>query len=126
MRISDWSSDVCSSDLIAGRHDHAERGRRKPGRFGIYSRTASDETNGSPRRDRTGGRVSPFRPVELHDGESDDRRWRNLRPVGVMATRTVIVSTPGWIPAQVPEEADPAGSIFRGGRLRKDKRRVGK
>src|SRR3546814_9393060 len=88
MRISDWSSDVCSSDLIAGRHDHAERGRRKPGRFGIYSRTASDETNGSPRRDRTGGRVSPFRPVELHDGEPDDRRWRNLRPVGVMATRT--------------------------------------
>src|SRR3546814_12145707 len=28
MRISDWSSDVCSSDLDAARHPFAGRGRR--------------------------------------------------------------------------------------------------
>src|SRR3546814_13050478 len=27
MRISDWSSDVCSSDLAAARRDHRHRGR---------------------------------------------------------------------------------------------------
>src|SRR3546814_20811048 len=29
MRISDWSSDVCSSDLIVEPHQHAARHRRK-------------------------------------------------------------------------------------------------
>src|SRR3546814_1219147 len=34
MRISDWSSDVCSSDLAErpGRHAHAERGNDRLGR----------------------------------------------------------------------------------------------
>src|SRR3546814_16142266 len=32
MRISDWSSDVCSSDLVASRHRAARRGRA--GRYG--------------------------------------------------------------------------------------------
>src|SRR3546814_9527911 len=38
MRISDWSSDVCSSDLPAGRiilgrrrHEHPFAGKRRPG-----------------------------------------------------------------------------------------------
>src|SRR3546814_5156431 len=31
MRISDWSSDVCSSDLDEGDEDRAEKGQRHPG-----------------------------------------------------------------------------------------------
>src|SRR3546814_9558134 len=31
MRISDWSSDVCSSDLIAARHDPVAAKRGEPG-----------------------------------------------------------------------------------------------
>src|SRR3546814_14613097 len=30
MRISDWSSDVCSSDLIAGQYSHNDGYRRNP------------------------------------------------------------------------------------------------
>src|SRR3546814_17799471 len=36
MRISDWSSDVCSSDLAAARRDHRHRGRHdQTGGYGL-------------------------------------------------------------------------------------------
>src|SRR3546814_2309562 len=45
MRISDWSSDVCSSDLSAGTAGGATRGGRpvKPAPFDYYAPATVDE-----------------------------------------------------------------------------------
>src|SRR3546814_3337887 len=87
MRISDWSSDVCSSDLPAG-DDAARRGRAQPG---VDPRTAVQPGAGArggggrparglagqpavllrPRRDRRGGaqRAAPVGRSEEHTSE---------------------------------------------------------
>src|SRR3546814_9094948 len=39
MRISDWSSDVCSSDLIRHRHIDAARGLFQRGRSNFYAKS---------------------------------------------------------------------------------------
>src|SRR3546814_2910111 len=36
MRISDWSSDVCSSDLVSASHQGAEHGDRRVGKRGFH------------------------------------------------------------------------------------------
>src|SRR3546814_5382747 len=43
MRISDWSSDVCSSDLGEGRIDEVE-GKRHAADFAIWRKTPPGET----------------------------------------------------------------------------------
>src|SRR3546814_1790895 len=68
MRISDWSSDVCSSDLL--RHRHSARDRaRPPGRGGA---------------DRhRGGAPDPVAPCALHGGAAArHRQGPRRRPFG--------------------------------------------
>src|SRR3546814_2410972 len=43
MRISDWSSDVCSSDLLSVRLDHVAHGERRT--RGIVAREAAHEAD---------------------------------------------------------------------------------
>src|SRR3546814_7981434 len=77
MRISDWSSDVCSSDLPRGVSDGAQRhaaaavahaGRRAP-----RGRAAARAHAG---RDPPGGRAERARPLSLHHGCPLDPRAR--------------------------------------------------
>src|SRR3546814_10507019 len=84
MRISDWSSDVCSSDLLApagrGEHDAGQRCRdAEPAR--LYARP---EDHGIPRhawgtdpgrRKLAGARRSDVRDLPLWQG----RRWSAVR-----------------------------------------------
>src|SRR3546814_16382071 len=60
MRISDWSSDVCSSDLLVGNTDGGER-RARFGKFVRFRRTQiSQRACGAPAAERTG------HPVLVH------------------------------------------------------------
>src|SRR3546814_5588666 len=70
MRISDWSSDVCSSDLIdpfrasaPGRHrrpgDRAARAARPHGRFPLGAGGNGDAAGGEYRRTGAGARGGP-------------------------------------------------------------------
>src|SRR3546814_16057683 len=70
MRISDWSSDVCSSDLLAGYRPHRARRRRK-----------RHDPLSAERRDADGGRFRwlcrrfpPCRPPLFPPGRSAERR----------------------------------------------------
>src|SRR3546814_10098368 len=57
MRISDWSSDVCSSDLLVGNTDGGER-RARFGKFVRFRRTQiSQRACGAPAAERTGHHV---------------------------------------------------------------------
>src|SRR3546814_19134984 len=80
MRISDWSSDVCSSDLQA-RHDlqpfartdadHGDRAQR--GRIVLHARATSDD-RGHPHREADGA---------LTDMRSEERRVGKVGSVRV-------------------------------------------
>src|SRR3546814_15885971 len=76
MRISDWSSDVCSSDLCLARHRHARIaagcGHLCPDRGG----TPGPEDR-LPGRDRLLARLYRHRPVATHCRPSAEKRlWR--------------------------------------------------
>src|SRR3546814_10562905 len=76
MRISDWSSDVCSSDLIAGR-DWNGRCPAKPAQCARLLQLAADERSGGlypvhvgpDHGQRRGhGRIDRGVPAQLHGG----------------------------------------------------------
>src|SRR3546814_10061001 len=83
MRISDWSSDVCSSDLPAGTAIVAgaeeietaprfERGGERPARFaGIIAAAPRDRSGVDPTR--VGAQIEDAQPVlvERHAGQAD-------------------------------------------------------
>src|SRR3546814_12308963 len=100
MRISDWSSDVCSSDLLGLlEHLRLQVGRAVPGRLtaggGVHgedqpaTRQAAVWARGPPRC--WGGRQPAPEAVHLggRGGRSDERR------VGTEWVRTV---STGWLP----------------------------
>src|SRR3546814_13344640 len=63
MRISDWSSDVCSSDLVAGSVAVVMSG----GRVGVLRRHVHDAEAGQRRERDTD-------PLGRRDGRSEERR----------------------------------------------------
>src|SRR3546814_11456697 len=81
MRISDWSSDVCSSDLHAGRDRHrlrggreeAERDARQAGRIHVMDPEPETEEAGAD-----GGQQDPGIAVErtMREGRHDHRHHR--------------------------------------------------
>src|SRR3546814_6165070 len=90
MRISDWSSDVCSSDLLAGLLDRADAGQRV-GAVDVHrARTADALAAGAAERQRGVDLV-----LDL------DQRVQDHRPaavqvdlVGVQARILVVVRAP--------------------------------
>src|SRR3546814_20885349 len=102
MRISDWSSDVCSSDLLApagrGEHDAGQRCRdAEPAR--LYARP---EDHGIPRhawgtdpgrRKLAGARRSDVRDLPLWQG----RRWSAVRRFRVEAEGPCSDASRLWI-----------------------------
>src|SRR3546814_14420563 len=91
MRISDWSSDVCSSDLGEGRIDEVE-GKRHPADFAIWRKTPPGETR-QMEWDSPWGRGAPgwhlecsvmseallgF-PFDIHTGGIDHREFHHPR-----------------------------------------------
>src|SRR3546814_4274304 len=64
MRISDWSSDVCSSDLLSGLHDASGF----PDEAACLRGALPTGAPACPARD-VGERIGPFRPVR-----SEERR----------------------------------------------------
>src|SRR3546814_14944147 len=79
MRISDWSSDVCSSDLSLGRHDDRQWGapeafdrRHRQGRH--RRRREPGGRHALPVPDRTG------RTISAGDRNADGRRGGNSLP----------------------------------------------
>src|SRR3546814_21037729 len=83
MRMSDWSSDVCSSDLLAAEELAAEYGLDLDNSF-FYSYSDDDlellERVGKPR---------PLNPNMKLKGIADERNW----PVQRFASR----GTPSWV-----------------------------
>src|SRR3546814_20768262 len=84
MRISDWSSDVCSSDLLVLAHQDLTAG----GVGGVDLAVGQDDGvevsvaakgHGLP---RPGGVVGPHQP---------ERRWRVLTKIGVPAGEEAVV-----------------------------------
>src|SRR3546814_16590516 len=71
MRISDWSSDVCSSDLVGGGDV----------RLAPRARTA----HGRSRRERLSGRRAD---LVGHDDRAHRREMGGVRPGGVRGRRT--------------------------------------
>src|SRR3546814_2513459 len=81
MRISDWSSDVCSSDLgeADGEHDDPARpGYHSHGRRHSYKRSAQPQ---QAKPERLGNMGSAFQPVrhETHVGRRARARKRRGR-----------------------------------------------
>src|SRR3546814_11511713 len=74
MRISDWSSDVCSSDLETGqdadryRNDHAEKTKTRHDGGAV----ARDRTIGSGDRDEHRACAVREKHREPHDGADDN------------------------------------------------------
>src|SRR3546814_6717357 len=82
MRISDWSSDVCSSDLLSVRISHRRRRRyldqpdeRRPGRRDLDAPICEDAVGGSFRGCR-GDLPCPWRPPALGQASHADPRRR--------------------------------------------------
>src|SRR3546814_11403694 len=80
MRISDWSSDVCSSDLDLQGTRHDGRRRRSPDRA---AGECTDEVDGEPQAERPGETVRPLqirrrslsrRHPDRHCDRSEERR----------------------------------------------------
>src|SRR3546814_11365498 len=74
MRISDWSSDVCSSDLLPGRH----RVRGSAGRWRAGRLSGEDRLSGARDRRPVGGAVMDHPDVpddcRVHAGPYGDRK----------------------------------------------------
>src|SRR3546814_9137425 len=83
MRISDWSSDVCSSDLrLFGRLPAARQDPVPDGRFVTVCIPRSAGRRVEPRRHRLDIRPLWRRPCHPLDFRADDRggRWRAVLP----------------------------------------------
>src|SRR3546814_10003232 len=66
MRISDWSSDVCSSDLTARELQHLEHLPRR-----ARDRRGAAVEAGGERRDRVGGIDDPDRQAVMGEGQGE-------------------------------------------------------
>src|SRR3546814_7696904 len=75
MRISDWSSDVCSSDLFTPDLIVIDESRRIKGASSNASRTAARLTRLVPRRLILTGTVMPHSPMDVW------AQWRFLEPM---------------------------------------------
>src|SRR3546814_4504275 len=90
MRISDWSSDVCSSDLCSSRGMTAEKGRGATvngdsRRFNLPERTADGDwldnlanIDGAPPRRRTEVTVERPRTIISRNNSPEDRKSTRL------------------------------------------------
>src|SRR3546814_2749107 len=82
MRISDWSSDVCSSDLIRSEIQKAHTGSRTRSQPGIRSQAPTLDLEGL----RTSGRIgacTPEQPSAQRLGRNHhDEDLRGRRPIG--------------------------------------------
>src|SRR3546814_3876885 len=88
MRISDWSSDVCSSDLLMGHALKQLTCDQVTGRWKVAAETLSDETitinaahviSSAPMRELA-GRIHPL-PVTL--GHAMDLKYRDFLTVEI-------------------------------------------
>src|SRR3546814_14508329 len=118
MRISDWSSDVCSSDLREGYDEGDSHGRRQP-RNG-----AQDDSGGNARQQK--GDVEWREDIRDRDLK-DLHHGRSLPPGRTTGAPHRAVAP--WLPAAAPEPeaASPrpgAPSPVSG--QRSEERRVGK
>src|SRR3546814_21168950 len=73
MRISDWSSDVCSSDLLAAPHLGAADGAGGPGRPRVFPPAQVGDPH-DQRRD--GNELAVFAPED--EGEQDDGEQQDV------------------------------------------------
>src|SRR3546814_13980090 len=85
MRISDWSSDVCSSDLARQARPHPVRTRRRSrprGRAGVRARgdEAADQDEGRrpPRRHLAPGGLRAMSKTEDFKAKTDDQLAEQL------------------------------------------------
>src|SRR3546814_16090595 len=93
MRISDWSSDVCSSDLVGAlrtaggdRHDAVHR-RSLPGAHRPHARLRNDRCGGVRRR--AAQLADPRRPARPGDRRRALQRAAVRHPAGVERQSTV-------------------------------------
>src|SRR3546814_13054511 len=109
MRISDWSSDVCSSDLAAVGHGHADRGAIELAlQFGQDERDrARGAGRGRDHRYRRGTRAAQILVDLIEDllivGVGVDRKHqpaldpeRVVEPLGYQIGRPSVTDGMGW------------------------------
>src|SRR3546814_7037234 len=97
MRISDWSSDVCSSDLRGGGRLLPVARRRRSARGSFHPPPRSAFTTGSAHGARSrchGGNAGPVRPVLAdHYATAAERRPGRRADQGARAVRRVYRSS---------------------------------
>src|SRR3546814_6388494 len=91
MRISDWSSDVCSSDLIFNALGAVDRNQAAPDFFAPYIRAAI-ETSDDPEVKRAGEYMLGFNG--LYQDRDGDHRYDNP---GLTLYRTWLQVAPGIV-----------------------------
>src|SRR3546814_5257512 len=78
MRISDWSSDVCSSDLARGGAQSTNIGR------GVTSRATICAQRNAGRANRNIGQVLKMRTLQLSGSERRHRHGNVLQSLGAI------------------------------------------
>src|SRR3546814_19048760 len=127
MRISDWSSDVCSSDLIRTLGRFNVRGERREGRVGIWV------DRGGGREEKIGAIGVRIRHwVSFHgfalNVDPDLDHFAGIVPCGI-AEHGVTSLTALGLPVSMAEVDAALKASFRdvfGGGGRSEERRVGK
>src|SRR3546814_20083065 len=97
MRISDWSSDVCSSDLCRGTEGRDGLKRRGGGKSGTGGRTRTD--NLTPQRRLLSPLRLPIPPLTHLDWRSEGPRIDCARPIR------------GWARACQPSFVDSTSDV---------------
>src|SRR3546814_5568395 len=96
MRISDWSSDVCSSDLRRRRHPHADRVRRRPaadtdaGRCRSHAMSYILDALRRAERERDTGKAPSVE--SLNRGVTEVERARVPPRVCILAIATTVIA----------------------------------
>src|SRR3546814_7980150 len=112
MRISDWSSDVCSSDLRAAR---APARRRAPGAAVLARRAPPPAQADGGRLLRPAGAVVPgTRPGPAHRAGRPDQRMNTETSTAQNSARSQAMSSRQPEPNVATDEATPVpGNVLR-------------
>src|SRR3546814_1791029 len=125
MRISDWSSDVCSSDLEAAR---GERGTSREEASAAEKQVAALDTRQAKGTTDHGTLVADWREIADRAGFDADVRLALVREAGARAASGLHLPDPSIADRAVAHAADKLGerqSVFPVAALHEEAGRVG-
>src|SRR3546814_18124657 len=114
MRISDWSSDVCSSDLLHGRKAGLQEALRRPGHGGGVAQRSRRGVERHPV-----GTAADQPPDRLPPALADQSHQRGVEaPVGALVDGQVVEER--VVECEVPARATPGSTGDAEGRKEED------